>query len=169
MTILRTRFLIVDDDYSARSLLNRMLNSVSPGSTVLSAKDAPSALEILSEQSVDLILTDYEMPLMNGFEFIQQVRQQTSTLPILLMTVHDGIDHLAQRKHVKFDAFLQKPIEMDLLTVTLARLLPHAIPSTRLDAATARSGSPAKNHRPKPKPVHARPFATASLMVPADS
>ena len=69
--------LIVDDSTSYRRLLTRHLNSWGDY-TILDAEDGIQALEIIKEKSVGIVISDWEMPNMNGPELCRAVREATS-------------------------------------------------------------------------------------------
>lgn len=80
------KVLIVDDTLTARILLRNILESA--GLTIKTANDGAEALKFLKSEAFDLLITDIEMPVMNGFELTQQVRQDPSLsdLPVIMVT-----------------------------------------------------------------------------------
>jgi DNA-binding NtrC family response regulator len=54
---------------------------------------APQALELLKEEAVDLIITDFQMPEMDGLELLARVREMDPRLPVIMITGHASIQH----------------------------------------------------------------------------
>lgn len=82
----KEKILVVDDDQTHRTCLKDFLEL--RGYTCLEAENGVHALQILGKESVDMIITDNQMPLMNGLDFIEHVNQESNgeVLPIFLMT-----------------------------------------------------------------------------------
>lgn len=97
------RVLIVDDDETSRSLLARYAEA--EGWEYSSADTGASALERLAENTPDLILLDLMMPVMDGFEFIEQVqtRERDRHIPIVVITAKSltADDHARLRGNVE--------------------------------------------------------------------
>ncbi len=82
--------LIVEDEAKMRRLLE--LNLGEDGFTILSAGDAETGLKLLRESPVDLVLTDLKLPGMNGLEFLQAIKNQNTTLPVVVMTAFGSVE-----------------------------------------------------------------------------
>jgi CheY-like chemotaxis protein len=74
--------LLVDDTPDLRNAIASQLRFV--GLTVIEAYDGPEALELLQENPIDLLVSDYQMPYMNGLEFIAAARKAGYKSPVLL-------------------------------------------------------------------------------------
>ena len=117
--------LIVDDNATNRKVLSLMLDSWK-----IDADEAESGLEALNlidkkEKPYDVIITDMEMPEMNGAQFSGSVRQlddYKSTPIVILSSSHQTVKEM-QLKDVKFDAYLTKPIKKNVLLQTLLDVL----------------------------------------------
>ena len=75
--------LIVDDDPAIRELIHE---SLSENFNVVSAHNGKIAFEIVLNSNVDLIISDIDMPIMNGIEFLQNVRAKKIQTPIIMMS-----------------------------------------------------------------------------------
>lgn len=108
--------LIVDDSLSNRKALSLMIEQL--GYTPITAIDGLDALEHLDESLPALILTDLEMPRMNGIELTYALRQQqeTSEIPIVMITSRSSRKHRQQAEDAGVDDYLTKPVDSDTLT-----------------------------------------------------
>jgi CheY-like chemotaxis protein len=78
------KILLVDDNTDGNSARQSVLEEL--GYQVFSARCGREALQVLENQSVDLIITDYRMSPVNGLELIAKVRQTSDALPVVLLT-----------------------------------------------------------------------------------
>ncbi|MCX6134930.1 MAG: PAS domain S-box protein [Ignavibacteriales bacterium] len=104
--------LVVDDDEGIRALHSRYLKRQFPGSQILQACDGKEALELAKRCHPRIILTDYSMPEMNGFEFLNLLRQDETTkdIPVFVIT---GKDSTASKEAMTLSgaaAVLTKPV-----------------------------------------------------------
>ncbi len=108
--------LVVDDDELVLELLNDILQDEF---TVVTATDGPSALEKLrSLSALDGVITDFDLPHMNGLELMRQIRQRYPNLPMVGLSGTLRPHQLAGRCPEGV-VFLQKPFEVaELLAVT---------------------------------------------------
>ena len=79
-----SRILVVDDEHLVRNLTAQVLERA--GYDVVSVGDAQSALELLEQNDVDLVVSDVVMPGLSGVELLNEIRDRRPDLPILLMT-----------------------------------------------------------------------------------
>jgi len=116
--VFEKRILVVEDDPSARESIILLLRI--DRHTVTEARDGKEALELVSRQSFDLVLLDYAMPGMQGWEVALNIRRISPALPILMVTAYleklSGIDK-------PVNAVLGKPFAMDELRSAIAKLL----------------------------------------------
>ena len=120
------RVLIVDDSITSRHVLRRVLENMGVGNCV-EAENGQQAIDILSEQNFDLIVTDFNMPEVNGSELAQYVRRSSahSHTPLLMVTARANEPQLANVKQSGVDALTDKPFEPDTLRKILSKLLSH--------------------------------------------
>ncbi len=112
--------LIVDDSTSYRRLLSRHLSSWSNYYTILEAEDGIQALEIIKEKSVGIVISDWEMPNMNGPELCRAVREATSHyVYFILVTSRGTSDDMILGMDAGADDFLTKPINQQELRMRL--------------------------------------------------
>lgn len=112
--------LVVDDDHDVCVLLSRFLER--HGYTVFSAGDALQALDVLERHTVGLILSDYQMPHMDGIRFTEALKQdpRTKNIPVILVTGHSAPDFTDRSLRSGIALTLQKPLDLDRL-LTLVR------------------------------------------------
>lgn len=104
--------LVVDDSSTARKHISRVLNNLGMERITL-AVNGREAVEILNKQFFDLIVTDYNMPEMDGKELAKHVREKSTqrTIPILMVTSEASHSHLAGVKQSGVSAMCDKPFE----------------------------------------------------------
>ncbi|MEK4852145.1 response regulator [Paenibacillus sp. FSL H7-0756] len=114
------RVLIVDDEYYFRQLLIRLVDWEAAGFEVAAeADDGSAALQIIGEQHIDLIITDIEMPNMNGLEFIGEVRKLNSAAKLIFITSYDNFSYAQQAISLGADHYLLKPVDEDAVEQAL--------------------------------------------------
>jgi len=116
--------LIVDDEVEARNMFGKFL--VRKGFQVREAANALEAIRRLKMESVDLVLTDYHMPEVNGLELLDEIRAMDPHLPVIMMSgVADMHTALKAIKNHAFD-FLTKPVDSNELMKAVELALQHA-------------------------------------------
>ena len=116
--------LLVDDSPLARKHIMRVLNSMGI-ENILEAANGVEAVDMMREHVFDLIVTDYNMPEMNGKDFSQYVRDQSdqSDVPILMVTSESDESRLALVENVGVSAICDKPFEVATVHVLLSKIL----------------------------------------------
>ncbi len=127
----KSHVLIVDDEEMYRRALERIL--VRAGYQVTTARDAGEALNLVSTQPVDLVLTDVKMPGVNGLELVRQVRDVDPDLPCIVITGYGGTDSSIEALRAGAFWYLEKPFEQSNLDF-VRRLAAQAIEHGRLKA-----------------------------------
>ena len=124
------KILLIDDSLSIRKFVGRMLETA--GYEVETAVDGEEGLRKASAQSYRLILTDLEMPKLNGYEVIQALRSraQTQQTPIIVMTTRAGDKHRQMAINIGASSYIAKPVEERALIQELERWIGREI-STR--------------------------------------
>ena len=114
--------LIVDDDNMLLEMTASMLQRAFPSVELLIAKDGQQALALLKSRPIDLVLTDYFMPFVNGREMIQQIRSDDQTTPIIGVTAATIGDEKLELMQAGASAVLAKPIRLDEFCATIVAL-----------------------------------------------
>ncbi len=114
--------LLVDDDYE---LLGFQKKCLLPHYNILLANNGKEALEVLSESSVNLIVSDVMMPEMDGFEFTRHVKSniEISHIPIILLTAKTNVQSKVYGLESGADAYIEKPFSIEVLMAQIANLL----------------------------------------------
>jgi chemosensory pili system protein ChpA (sensor histidine kinase/response regulator) len=105
------RVLLVDDSVSVRKFVGHMLERA--GFRVVTATDGAEALQHLGETTVDAVITDLEMPRVNGYELIEDLRRRPTTrdLPVVVLTTRVGDKHLALARRLGVEHYVSKPVD----------------------------------------------------------
>lgn len=106
------RVLIVDDTTPARVLLKHTFNQLLPNCYAVVSPNGAEALDELQQQSFDLILTDYDMPDMDGLELAKKVRQIVPDARILLMSGSDFRQFCDDVERMNIDGYIKKPFNI---------------------------------------------------------
>ena len=112
----RPTIMVVDDSLTVRKVTSRLLER--EGCEVLIAKEGLSAIKLLQDVTPDVMLVDLEMPQMNGFELIRNVRNnpKTADMPIIIISSRTAEKHRKMANELGVNVFLGKPYnEKDLL------------------------------------------------------
>lgn len=114
-------FLVVDDNLKMRHYIIRILNKYSYNS--LQAENGIEALDILKNNTIHCIITDYMMPKMDGFNFVKSLKEQKIDIPVLMLTArHDNQSRLNIFR-LGIDDYLTKPFENEELIIRIENTL----------------------------------------------
>lgn len=113
--------LIVDDDHDILRLIDLRLQSAGYQTTL--AHNGASALASAAIQRPDLVITDLQMPELNGMELMVQLHRQHPTLPVIILTAHGTIPDAVAATHQGAFSFLSKPFESQVLLQQVANAL----------------------------------------------
>ncbi|MEM9091121.1 MAG: ATP-binding protein [Cyanobacteria bacterium P01_F01_bin.53] len=117
----RKTILIVDDRWENRAVIMNLLEPL--GFKVLEADNGQVGLEQMQAQQPDLVITDLAMPIMDGFDFLQQLRQSEALKSTKVLVSSASISQSSQQKVVQIqegDDFLSKPVDLKELLRLLA-------------------------------------------------
>lgn len=111
--VLQPRVLIVDDSLSVRNSLSQLMND--GGYHVVVARDGLEAIDILDKERPDIVLTDLEMPRMNGLELVNYIRksERWSSMPIVMITSRTMAKHREQAEAAGVNRYITKPFAED--------------------------------------------------------
>ena len=118
--------LIVDDSRAMRSFVKRVLDlSGFEMGTCYEAENGKEALNLLDREWVDVILTDINMPVMNGEEFVQSLAAHESfhTIPVLVVSTDRTEDRVTQMIALGAQGYVKKPFQPEELREELEKVL----------------------------------------------
>ena len=117
------QILIADDSKSIREVLAFSLKNA--GYQVFLAQDGMDALRFFDGRSIDLLLTDYHMPQMNGLELICKVRELEpyKYMPVLVLTTENQSNIIMEAKNSGATGWLLKPFGAERLIQTIRKLI----------------------------------------------
>lgn len=127
------RVLVVDDNASARESVADVLRHV--GHTARACSSGAEGLAALREEAFDVVVTDLQMPGMNGLELIREIERRRFGVQSIMVTAHASVETAVEAmRHGAFD-YLEKPYNVDRLEATVS----HALDRKRLQATTEES------------------------------
>jgi two-component system chemotaxis response regulator CheY len=106
------RALIVDDSSVMRKIVERALRQAGLESLVVhEAGSGTEGIDVLKAKQVDLILSDINMPLMDGLEFLRQIRAQNLApgVPVVMITTESSEEHVKQAIQAGAQGYIRKP------------------------------------------------------------
>ena len=116
----KPRILIVDDEKNTREGLSRALR---PSYEIMLADSAEQALSLLSQESVDIILTDLRMPGLDGLELLERVTRRTPHPLVIMLTAYGSVESAVEAMKKGAYDFLMKPVNLDQLDILLRRAI----------------------------------------------
>jgi len=108
--------LIVDDEPTVTRLAKTMLTDLDVAQ-VFVANDGREALDFLGlfEDDIDVIVCDWNMPRMSGFELLQQIRTVDPSMPFVMLTGRNDMDSIVAARDQKVSSYLLKPFSQEQL------------------------------------------------------
>ncbi len=109
--------LIVDDMKSMRLTIRKMLQNLKIGSNLLFAENGREGLEILHKVNCDIAIVDWNMPVMNGIDMLEKIRNDRNLrdLPVIMVTAESKRDIVSDGAESEIDAYLLKPLTLAIL------------------------------------------------------
>ncbi len=117
----KARILVVDDEATARSGLEKLLKQ--EGYAVDVAEDGVLALARATESPPDVVVTDLKMPNMDGIELTKRLHELDADLPVIVATAFGDVGTAVAAMRAGADDYLTKPIDFDALALALERAL----------------------------------------------
>lgn len=119
------KILIVDDNAQMRTIVGTALSGAGIRQ-VYYAPDGQKGLETLNRWTPDIVFVDFEMPIMNGLEFLRLVRSPESkqrTVPIIMLTGHSDMPRLNMARDRGVNEFLAKPVTANAIFGRLTNVI----------------------------------------------
>ena len=117
------RVLVVDDSSTMRRIVKNSLKSVGYDN-VVEAENGEGALARLQAEKVDLVVTDWNMPVMNGLEFLKELRGNLAggTGPVVVFcTTENDIKHIQEAIGAGANEYIMKPFDSEILETKFAQ------------------------------------------------
>ena len=114
------RILVVDDEENARIGLSRLL--AKEGFIVDSVANGFEALNFLRQQDVNLIVTDINMPEMNGITFLKELNKSFPHSNVIMITAYGGIESYIESMNLGAFEYINKPVKIDELKSILKKI-----------------------------------------------
>ena len=117
------RVLVVDDSSAMRQIIANALKKLGY-EDIVEAGDGTEGLQVLSDEGADLVLTDWNMPRMDGYEFVRHLRAipGMDRVPVLMVTTHAERGDVIRALENGANDYLVKPFTPDLLKAKIASL-----------------------------------------------
>ncbi len=128
--------LIVDDDKTTTSILNHMLYTYTDN--ILTASDGVEGLELFQTYHPDIILSDINMPRMNGLEMVEQIRKIDENVKIAIFTDFERRDILIKAIELGVNQFLSKPFASKSFSKTIQQLYNEVVEKRRINQEVER-------------------------------
>jgi two-component system chemotaxis response regulator CheY len=116
--------LVVDDSVMSRKFVRRSMNAIGI-QNVIEAKDGAEALQIMKQQRFDLVISDYNMPNIDGLELVEHIRHYSDqpTVPVMMITSEQNRSRLAAVQSAGVSAICNKPLNYDMLKQLVRQLV----------------------------------------------
>lgn len=113
--------LIVDDEKNYPPILSAILEE--EGYETLTANNGITALEIIKNSDIDLVLTDMKMPLMDGIELLERVKAIDPDLPVIMMTAHGTVEKAVEAMQKGAYNYILKPFDNERLAIYVKKAM----------------------------------------------
>jgi len=114
------RLMVVEDGKSQRKMLVDFLRA--EGHSVLEAENGDSALALLKDNLVDVMLLDYKMPSMDGMEVLEKAREITPEIDVIMMTAYGTVETAVNAMKAGAADYLTKPVDLEEVMILIQRL-----------------------------------------------
>jgi len=128
--------LYVEDDLVSRKIVLNILNNFFDNITI--AKDGSDGLKKLKENNIDLILTDIDMPIMNGFEMIASIRNRHNDVPIVILSSFTKTEYFTKGIELGVDGYLVKPFKTEQFIAILGNVIKSIKLKSKLNSTNKR-------------------------------
>ncbi len=117
----RYNVLVVDDEVKMQRILEIMLREM--GLDVVRAGNGREALDVIARESVDLVITDMRMPVMDGIALVKALHESGHTMPVIVITAHSTVESaVAAMKYGAVD-YIMRPFEVETVELAVRRAL----------------------------------------------
>ena len=117
------RILVVDDEENARIALSKILTH--EGYDVASAGNGYEALNYLRGKEVELIITDINMPEMNGMAFLRELNQSHPASNVIMITAYGEVESYIEAMNLGAFEYINKPVKFEELNKIISKIFKH--------------------------------------------
>ncbi len=117
--------LIADDEADERTLIRFLLNEFKNTFQILEAKNGREALQLLTDNHVDILLSDIQMPFLNGIELVSQVKQKNPDIEVLFFSGYDDFSYVKAALSLKAVNYILKPVDPEEFHKLLTEIINH--------------------------------------------
>jgi DNA-binding NtrC family response regulator len=114
------RILIVDDEENTRIGLSKLLTQ--DGFEVESAANGNEALDYLDRKKVNLVISDINMPDMNGLTFLRELSRKFPSTSVIMITAYGGVESYLEAMNLGAYEYLHKPVRLDELRSVMKKI-----------------------------------------------
>jgi len=114
------KILIVDDEENARLGLSKLLGQ--EGYEVASVCNGYEALEYLNSKKVNLIISDINMPEMNGLSFLKEISRHYPSTHVIMITAYGGVESYLEAMNLGAFEYIHKPVKLDELKSVMKKI-----------------------------------------------
>lgn len=111
----RFKLLFVEDDVMVCKAIGKMLAVEFPSAEIYSAESGQQGLELFRKHRPEIVITDINMPLMNGIEMAEQIKAVAPDTSFIVLTGYSEKSYLESFNAIGFYAYIIKPVDMDRL------------------------------------------------------
>lgn len=122
------RILVVDDEENARIALTKLLSN--EGFDVDCVANGFEALNYLRQQETDLIITDINMPEMNGITFLKELNKSFPKSNVIMVTAYGGVESYIEAMNLGAFEYINKPVKIDELKSILKKIFKETTSAT---------------------------------------
>lgn len=115
--------LIVDDSKTIQRIVGSVVKQVLPEATILVGNEGREAYTLFRKNEIDLILTDWNMPVLSGLEFVKLVREIDKQIPIIMITTEGGKSEVITALKAGVNNYIVKPFPAEVLKEKLTNIL----------------------------------------------
>src|SRR4029079_5843918 len=130
------KVLVVDDDQYMRKVVRTMLHAIGV-KTVFEASDGVSGLDALRQNSPDLVIVDWEMPMIDGAQFVRMVRSPGEfpgpDIPIIMLSGHGDRWRVVEAARIGAHEYLLKPVSTKALQDRIVAIIGRPRPTVTLE------------------------------------
>jgi len=119
------RILVVDDEKTIRELLTKIIENM--GHEVILASDGKEGFYSFVNNSIDLVVTDFDMPFMNGWNLTHNIKERSPETPVVLVTGSEIYNNGMQTKDNLFNSVVLKPFDLQEIKESIREFIPDGI------------------------------------------